>query len=212
MTKIVLIRHGQTEWNITGRFQGQSDVKLTETGKKQASELAERFPFNKIDAVYASDLSRAMYTAKAIADRFGLEVTPLPEVREFHFGEWEGLTYNQICEGWPAAIENFFDKPDELQAPNGESFPVVQQRAVAGINELVKKHEGQVIAIVAHGAVNRTILAEALGLPLRNLWRIRQDNTAVNVIRYDEGFRNVELVNSTFHLSERPSGGAPQNR
>ena len=155
---------------------------------------------------------QAMYTAKAIADRFGLEVTPLPEVREFHFGEWEGLTYNQICEGWPAAIENFFDKPDELQAPNGESFPVVQQRAVAGINELVKKHEGQVIAIVAHGAVNRTILAEALGLPLRNLWRIRQDNTAVNVIRYDEGFRNVELVNSTFHLSERPSGGAPQNR
>lgn len=208
MTKVIFIRHGQTEWNVNGRYQGQSDVQLTAAGKEQAAKLAEHFPVKEIDAVYASDLNRAMVTAEAVAGRFGLSVQAEPAFREISFGEWEGLTYEQIVAKWPEAMGNFLQHPDILEIPGGETFPAVQKRAVARLEELVAKHEGQTIAIVAHGAVLRTLLTAALHMPLQYLWSIRQFNTAVNIVRYDAGASpTVELLNSTAHLgSEQPQG------
>ena len=208
MTKVIFIRHGQTEWNVNGRYQGQSDVQLTVAGKEQAAKLAEHFPVKEIDAVYASDLNRAMVTAEAVASRFGLSVQAEPAFREISFGEWEGLTYEQIVAKWPEAMGNFLQHPDILEIPGGETFPAVQKRAVARLEELVAKHEGQTIAIVAHGAVLRTLLTAALHMPLQYLWSIRQFNTAVNIVRYDAGASpTVELLNSTAHLgSEQPQG------
>ena len=208
MTKVIFIRHGQTEWNVNGRYQGQSDVQLTAAGKEQAAKLAEHFPVKEIDAVYASDLNRAMVTAEAVASRFGLSVQAEPAFREISFGEWEGLTYEQIVAKWPEAMGNFLQHPDILEIPGGETFPAVQKRAVARLEELVAKHEGQTIAIVAHGAVLRTLLTAALHMPLQYLWSIRQFNTAVNIVRYDAGASpTVELLNSTAHLgSEQPQG------
>jgi alpha-ribazole phosphatase len=208
LTKVIFIRHGQTEWNVNGRYQGQSDVQLTAAGKEQAAKLAEHFPVKEIDAVYASDLNRAMVTAEAVAGRFGLSVQAEPAFREISFGEWEGLTYEQIVAKWPEAMGNFLQHPDILEIPGGETFPAVQKRAVARLEELVAKHEGQTIAIVAHGAVLRTLLTAALHMPLQYLWSIRQFNTAVNIVRYDAGASpTVELLNSTAHLgSEQPQG------
>jgi alpha-ribazole phosphatase len=208
LTKVIFIRHGQTEWNVTGRYQGQSDVKLTEEGKKQAEKLADNFPVAKVDAIYASDLCRAMVTAETIANKFGLKVQAEPAFRELSFGDWEGLTYQQIVDKWEEAMANFLQHPDILEIPGGESFPAVQQRAMKRLNELIEKHDGQTIVVVAHGAVLRTMLTAALHMPLQYLWSIRQFNTAVNIVRYDSDANpTVELLNSTAHLGSSVQRG-----
>lgn len=208
MTKVIFIRHGQTEWNVTGRYQGQSDVKLTEEGRKQAEKLADNFPVAKVDAIYASDLCRAMVTAETIAKKFGLKVQAEPAFRELSFGDWEGLTYQQIVDKWEEAMANFLQHPDILEIPGGESFPAVQQRAMKRLNELIEKHDGQTIVVVAHGAVLRTMLTAALHMPLQYLWSIRQFNTAVNIVRYDSDANpTVELLNSTAHLGNEVQRG-----
>lgn len=204
MVKVVFIRHGQTEWNVSGRYQGQSDVALSQEGIRQAEKLAGRFPVAAVDAVYSSDLERARVTAEKVAEKFGLPVQAEPAFRELSFGDWEGLTYEQIVDTWADAMENFFRHPDILQIPRGESFSEVHQRAMKRLRELLGQHEGQTIVIVAHGAVLRTMLADALHMPLRYLWSIRQFNTAVNIVCYDAaGNPVVELLNSTAHLDER---------
>ena len=203
MVKVVFVRHGQTEWNVSGRYQGQSDVALSAAGLAQAEKLAEGFPVAHLDAVYASDLVRARVTAETVAKNFGLPVQLEPAFRELSFGDWEGLTYEEVVASWPDAMRNFLAHPDILEVPHGESFPAVQQRALKRLHELLQQHEGQTIMIAAHGAVLRTMLVAALHMPLQYLWSIRQFNTAVNIVRYDtDGSPTVELLNSTAHLGE----------
>ncbi|XOQ26823.1 MAG: Alpha-ribazole phosphatase [Mitsuokella multacida] len=200
MTKLIFIRHGQTEWNVLGRYQGQTDVALSPLGIEQAKKLAANFPVDKIEAVYASDLKRAMTTAKCVADRFHLPVTPCKSLRELNFGDWEGLTYDEIVAKWPEALSNFFQHPDILKIPNGESFPELRARALACVEKIVAKHPEETVAVVAHGAILRTILTAALHMDLKYVWTIRQFNTAVNIVTYTESGTTVELINGTGHL------------
>lgn len=200
MTKIIFVRHGQTEWNVLGRYQGQTDVALSPLGIEQAEKLAAHFPVDKIEAVYSSDLARAMTTARCVADRFGLTVEPRPELRELNFGDWEGLTYDEIVAKWPDALENFFQHPDVLEIPHGESFPKLRERALACVEEIVSRHPDQTVAVFAHGAILRTILTAALHMDLQYVWTIRQFNTAVNIVTYTEHGTTVELINGTGHL------------
>ncbi len=200
MTRIVFIRHGQTEWNVIGKYQGQTDVALSSEGVEQANMLAEHFPLEHLDAVYASDLKRAMVTANCVAKHFGLEVQPETAFRELNFGDWEGLTYEEIVSQWPEAMENFLEHPDRLLIPNGESFGDLQKRAMHRVREIVAQESGKTVAVVAHGAILRTILCSALHMPLEYLWAIRQFNTAVNIVSYEEGWSSVEVMNSTAHL------------
>lgn len=174
----------------------------------QARKLAANFPVQDVAAIYASDLNRAMVTAETIAEQFGLPVQAEPAFRELSFGEWEGLTYQQIVGKWEDAMANFLQHPDILEIPGGENFPAVQKRATERLNELIRKHDGQTIVVVAHGAVLRTILTAALHMPLQYLWSIRQFNTAVNIVRYDAGANpTVELLNSTAHLGHEVQRG-----
>lgn len=203
MTRLLLIRHGQTEWNKLGKYQGQSDVALSEEGLEQARCLAEHFPVEKLDAVYASDLFRAMVTARTVADRFGLAVQKEEAFRELSFGDWEGLTYQEIVEGWPEAMSNFLTHPDVMKIPHGETFAQVQARAMGRLWEIVAEHEAKdhVVAIFAHGAVLRTMLTALMHMPLSHVWTLSQYNTAVSIVRFDEGRPTVELLNSTAHLA-----------
>ncbi|MDD3115581.1 MAG: histidine phosphatase family protein [Anaerovibrio sp.] len=203
MTKLILIRHGQTIWNKLGKYQGQADIELSEEGMAQAEKLGANFPVDKVAAVYASSLKRAMATGDAVARRFGLETAACRELMEISFGDWEGMTYEEINAVWPSVHDGLFCRPDITACPNGEGFAGVQKRAVAKLQELVKKHQGETFVIAAHGGVNRTLLCHALGLPLRYMWNIRQDNTAVNVISfYDDGRITVDLMNSVEHLNK----------
>ncbi len=204
MTKIWLIRHGQTEWNLAGRYQGQSDIELSAKGVRQAELLAEHLAIENIDhidAVYASDLKRAMKTAACIAKKAGCELQLEPALRELNFGVWEGKTYAAITEQWPEVMHTFFARPDLLVIPEGETFAQLQQRAAKKLEQIARRHAGGSVVIVAHGAIIRTLLAYVLHLPLRYLWSFRQDNTAVNMLHYtDENGWLVELMNSTAHL------------
>ena len=201
MTKLILVRHGETEWNVERRFQGQSDIALSEVGREQAKQLAERFPLRQVDSVYSSDLSRARETAAQIAQKFGCEVHPEADLREMNFGEWEGLSHEEIHRRWPEAESDLWLRPDLLCTPGGETVQQVQERAMQTIDRiLATEPEDSAIVIVAHGAVIRSILCAMLHIPLRYFWSIRQDNTAISVAQRLEGKWFIELVNSTAHL------------
>ena len=202
MMRLILVRHGQTEWNAGGRYQGQSNVALSDTGRKQARFLAERFPVRQLDAIYTSDLDRAKETAECVGKRLGLTVYQEKAFRELSFGDWEGLTYQEISSRWPEEAEKLFTAPDELVIPHGETFQDLQKRALDKIYSLYEKHIDQTVAVFAHGAINKTILAGLMHIPLHYLWSLRQDNTAVNILRLDDGYVMVELINSTSHLGE----------
>ena len=197
---LILVRHGETAWNVSGKYQGQTDVPLSAAGLKQAQILAAYFPVAKVDAIYASDLKRAMVTAEYLGKKFGLTVRPEKAFRELNFGDWEGLTYEEITAKWPEAMDNFLAHPDKLVIPNGESFAMLQDRAMAKVREMIALHPEQNVVLVAHGAVLRTVLAAALDIPLANVWRLRQYNTAISLIRYTDTMPLVEVMNSTAHL------------
>ena len=201
MTKLILIRHGRTLWNSSGKFQGQSDIELSQEGISQAEKLAENFPVTHIDRVYSSNLKRAYITGEIIAKKFNVPIIKDKRLCEVSFGSWEGLTYDEIHEKWPNEIETMFSTPDVLTMPEGESFAQVQKRVVEALLDIVNKHPDETIAITAHGGILRTLLAYALHMPLRYIWTLRQDNTAVNIVTFYGDKINVELLNSTAHLS-----------
>lgn len=201
MTKLILIRHGRTLWNSSGKFQGQSDIELSQEGISQAEKLAENFPVTHIDRVYSSNLKRAYITGEIIAKKFNVPIIKDKRLCEVSFGSWEGLTYDEIHEKWPNEIETMFSTPDVLTMPEGESFAQVQKRGVEALLDIVNKHPDETIAITAHGGILRTLLAYALHMPLRYIWTLRQDNTAVNIVTFYGDKINVELLNSTAHLS-----------
>ena len=206
MTRIIFVRHGETEWNKSGKYQGQTDVPLSAKGISQAEQLAKYFPAKEVAAIYASPLKRAFLTAECIGKSFGLEPIAVDNLRELSFGEWEGLTYEEIVSKWPDAMENFLTHPDILKIPGGETFAEVQQRAMLAIEKIVKENQGKTAVVVAHGAVLRTIITAALHMDIKYVWTIRQFNTAVSIINYpddypeSEDYAVIEQLNNTSHL------------
>lgn len=202
MTRLIVVRHGQTVWNLERKYQGHSDIALTDKGLRQAEAVGARLADEKIDAVYASDLSRAFKTAECIAARHNLTVRVVPALREIKFGDWEGLTYEQISAQWPGLLGKLWTTPDELQIPGGESFQQLKERAYAAIEKIVAAHPDQTVVVVAHGGTIGTILCAMLDIHLNHVWNIRQDNTAVNIIEYYEGRPTITLLNCVRHLVE----------
>ena len=201
MTEIIIIRHGETEWNKTGRFQGHSDVPLSAEGRAQASALGKNLVVDHVDAIYASDLTRAMETAAPLAQRFGLEVISDPLLRELNFGSWEGRNFNDVNAENPDAMKTFYNDPERVNIPDSEPFPEFQRRVAGRVREIVAQERGKRIVIVSHGASIRILFADILSMPIRSIWHVSQLNTAVNKIRFeDDGFAVVTLMNDTSHL------------
>ncbi len=163
MTRIYLVRHGATYWNATGRAQGQADIELNETGKRQSERLAEEFRGADVAAIYSSDLKRAIDTATPIAAALGLEVRVDPAFSEIDQGEWQGLTPGEIQSRWP----DLWGPARHYRArPGGESPEQVRDRALEGLTRVTRNHpEGEVI-VVSHGGTIRWIAAAALGFDL----------------------------------------------
>lgn len=200
MTKIILVRHGQTFWNLELKYQGHSDIGLTDLGVNQAKRVSERLADEKIAAVYASDLSRAYHTAEMIAQKHKLTVISMPEFREICFGEWEGLNYTNINEQWPEVMGKLFTHPDEIRIPGGETFHELKERSQKAVERLIARHEDETIVVVSHGGTIRTLICAALDIHLNRVWNIKQDNTAVNIIEYYPDRTMVALINDTHHL------------
>ena len=201
MTEIIIIRHGETEWNKLGRFQGHSDVPLSPEGRTQAEALGRNLAIEQADAIYASDLTRTMETAAPLAARFGLEVIPDPLLRELNFGAWEGRNFQDVNAACPDAMKHFYNDPEHVDIPGSEPFPDFQKRVAGRVREIVVEQRGKRVIIVSHGASIRILLADILAMPIRSIWPISQLNTAVNRIRFeDDGFAVVTLMNDTAHL------------
>lgn len=152
MATLILARHGETDWNLERRVQGHTDRPLNETGRAQARALAETLRGVPLDAVYASDLSRAYETARVVAEPRGLSVTPLPELREKHFGTWEGLTDEEVLARFPEARGGPWgdtETPDELWRRVGEALRRIGE-AHAGAHVLVVTHGGPLRAVLRH--------------------------------------------------------------
>ena len=148
MTELLLVRHGETDWNAEGRLQGHTDRPLNEYGRRQAKELADRLASEHVDAIYASDLSRARETAEIVGARLGLTVAIDPGLREKHWGNWEGLTGDER-----AAVEHV-----------GESTEEHRDRVMAAIRRIVVRHPSQRIVVVTHGGSLRRIQAAVNGV------------------------------------------------
>ena len=151
MTTILLVRHGETDWNLQRRVQGHSDTPLNDTGRAQATVLADELATESIDAVYSSDLMRAHETARIVADARGLDVTAIPELRERHFGTWEGLTDVEIFSRFPEATEGPWG--------DGETKDMMETRVTDALHRIAEAHPGGQVLVVTHGGPVRVVLA-----------------------------------------------------
>lgn len=199
-TKVVLVRHGETEWNRVERFRGLTDIELNETGRRQAWAVAQRLSGWQIGAIYSSPLKRALHTAQPIAEARGLEVTTLPGIADVDYGLWAGLSAEEARAQYPEVYETWVHTPLLARFPQGESLRQVQDRAWSALEEISSAHQGQTILLVSHVVVNRVLICSALELGGDAFWRIGQDITAINVLQGANGRYRVLLLNDTCHL------------
>lgn len=186
MTTVYLIRHCEASGNIDGTFQGWTDNSITERGKQQLKALEQRFATVPLDAVYTSDLQRAYLTGCAVKGVHEIPIITRRDLREINGGEWEGLTWEQIEQGYPDDLYTWRHAPERHQCPGGESFAQVQQRMTDAVLDIVKKHPGQSVAIASHGAALRCYLSALQGYSLDRLYEsgMLMDNTAVNKVEF----------------------------
>lgn len=202
---LLLIRHGQTDWNLAQRFQGQSDIPLNETGRKQAQALAERLAAEPFDAVYSSDLQRATETAR-ITCRSGFQpdICPDPRLREVNFGNWEGLTYDEIKAKHPETLAAWESDIFKNAPPHGETLEGLAIRVQSMLDELREKHEDQNILIVAHGGVLQTLICLALKLPPTMYWQFHLSTASLSEIAFYPAGAILNSLNDTSHLPKSP--------
>lgn len=176
MTRLILIRHGETEWNVEGRWQGHADVPLNGRGRAQAEEVAQALSRTKIDAIYVSDLKRTMETAEPLARSQGLELQVDTRLREIDQGEWQGLLVDEIQKRYAEEFRRRRENPLEVAPPGGETALQVRERVLAAIQDILDRHAGQTVAIVSHGFALAVIRAYFQGVPIAEVWDLVPEN------------------------------------
>lgn len=170
MTTLILIRHGETDWNLEGRYTGQSEIQLNTRGLQQAEALSERLCDKKIDAIYSSDLLRASQTALRLKSDRDIPLHLDPRLREIDQGEWEGLHFDEIRTRYREAWEKRQDAPLEVAPPGGETVGELRQRVLQALREIINRHPQETIAIVSHGLALAIIQVETHGMPIESVW------------------------------------------
>ena len=202
MTTIILIRHGETDWNKEKIFRGRIDVKLNENGKTQSKHLAKVLSNFKIDAIYSSPLSRALETAKSIRHLCENGIIPNEGFIDINYGDWQGLSHKQVIETYPKIYEDWIKNPEKVNFPNGETLKDVKNRSFAALNEIAQQHEDGVIVIVAHRVVCKVILCAMLGIDVSHFWHLKQDTCCINIIEKKNNRFIIDKMNDTCHLKE----------
>ncbi|MBI2954250.1 MAG: alpha-ribazole phosphatase [Chloroflexi bacterium] len=201
MTRFYLVRHGQTEWNKVERFRGRVDIPLNETGAAQARAVAERLAHEKIAAVFSSPLLRALKTAEPIAQKLGLAVQIADALVDFDFGDWQGLTPDEVAQKYPDLFVQWLTHPESVSIPGGESLEDVRTRVSRLVADLAARFKNQEVVLVTHKVVCKVLLCLALELDNSRYWQIEQDNGAISVFDLELPSRFVvSLVNDTCHL------------
>ncbi len=202
--RLILVRHGETYWNETHKFQGISDIELSSKGLSQAQSLAESLKGETLVAIYTSPLIRARQTAEQIARYHPCPMITDEGLKELNQGQLEGLTGEDLRRKFPGFLEKWIQDPERIPLPQGESLGDLQRRAWASIERITGEYPEGTVVVVAHSFVNLTILCRVLEIPLHHFRRFRQDATGKNVIEFSERGAVLYCLNDTCHLAETP--------
>jgi alpha-ribazole phosphatase len=191
---IWLVRHALPEGH-NGRCYGRHDIPLSADGIEQAEDIAKRLSVESISHVYSSGLSRALETARILAGPHNLAVQIIEELGEIHFGDCEGLTYEEVEQRFPEVFQSWMARPTETQFPNGENFGQMRSRVMGAFNALLLRHSEESVVIVTHAGVIRLLLGQALGIPENHIFRLGQRFGAINRVDYFDGSPVVQFMN-----------------
>jgi broad specificity phosphatase PhoE len=197
----MLVRHGETDWNVTLQYQGQANVPLNTRGRTQARRIAERLRNTGATTLYASDIVRAWQTAEIIGEMIGMTPQPMAELREIDVGQWEGLTPEELYRRFPEHMSEYERDPARTVRLGGESYAQLQQRALVALQHIRNTHSAdETVLAVSHGGTIRTLLCHVIGLELINFGRMWLDNGSLTELRCDtKGWRLIRL-NDAAHL------------
>ncbi|SHE12828.1 2,3-bisphosphoglycerate-dependent phosphoglycerate mutase [Chlamydia abortus] len=207
-TKIYLVRHGQTEWNVKHKFQGHQDSPLTDMGIKQAQWLEEAIRNEQIDMIYSSSSLRARRTAEIIRGTREIDIIESDDLREINLGIWEGRTQDEVKELYLEAFNDFWDNPEKFKVENSETFRQVSDRAINMMRQTVNDNQGKSILIVTHTVVVKLIMAYFEGRPMKELWNPPYIHPAcLCKVEIDGDQSKIILHGDISHYKEEPSLG-----
>jgi probable phosphoglycerate mutase len=182
-TELILIRHGETAWNRERRMQGQTDTPLSDIGRAQAQALGQRMARHLFAAIYSSDLKRAWDTAEAVAQASCRDIVSEPRLRERTFGVFEGLTYDEMTQRYPAEHARFSQREPDYAVPGGESPRQFYERSLTCLEDIAAAHPGETVVVVTHGMVLDTAYRAAHQLPLHMRREAPLLNASLNTFR-----------------------------
>ena len=199
--RLILIRHGETDWNASLRYQGHANIPLNERGREQAREVGARLARYSATALYTSDITRAAETAAIVGAAVGLAPRTMRELREIDVGQWEGLTPEQLYRRFPEHMQAFDRDPARTVRLGGESYAQLQQRALVALNTIHAAHPGdQAVLAVSHGGTIRALLCHIIGLDLAHFGRMWIDNGSLTELRYSSHGWRLTRLNDAAHL------------
>ena len=200
--RFIFVRHGETEWNVTGRYQGQTDVPLSEKGRAQAEALGKRFAGIHVDEVYSSPLKRAYDTARAIAEPKGLPIHKVDGIKELNFGEWDGLTKEQLTEQFGEAFVKYRIEPFHYPMAGEGTLNRAKLRVGAALEDIKEefRHTDKTIVVVAHGGILKLAIFYLLDISSRLYRCIELDNTSLTIIDVEEDRCILRVLNDAHHL------------
>ena len=199
-TRFIVVRHGETQWNVESRVQGHMDSPLTQAGLAQAEAIAGRLSCEAFEVLVSSDLGRAMHTARVIAGRCGREVIPDARLRERSFGAGEGMTYGDLDYHWPDVFSRVRETDPDFVIPGGESRRQFHERIRDAFHGLAAEHEGRRVAVVCHGGVLAALYRLIHDIPVAKPHRIPIANASYNAIAFEADAWSVQAWDDVSHL------------
>jgi broad specificity phosphatase PhoE len=206
-TTLILVRHGETQWNAEDRVQGQQDCPLNDRGCEQARRVSERLAGLRVDAVYSSDSGRARQTAEVVAAPHKLPVTLRPALRERSYGELEGKTLEEAAGDW---VDAWRADPQRRRPPGGETQPEMARRVMAELRRITAAHAGGTVIIVTHGGPIKSAVYEVLGAPVTRWRRAFVSNGSITTLRGAPGMLRLVTFNDTCHLNAAAGAAADE--
>jgi len=201
MTELILVRHGETPWNVGKIYRGRSDVELDELGIKQAELLGKYLTNYGLAAIFSSPLKRALDTANIIARYQKIDVQIADGLVDFDYGEWQCLPEREVERLYPTLLNEWRNNPHKVRMPGGESLEDIRKRAITVVNDVISKCQGSVV-LVSHRVINKVLICSLLGLDNSHFWNIKQDVGGITVFNYLDGRYILTRHNDTSHLKD----------
>ncbi|MFZ9856933.1 MAG: histidine phosphatase family protein [Roseiflexaceae bacterium] len=210
--QLYLVRHGETDYNAVGRYQGHIQIELNRTGHYQASLVCRRLAkFNHITAIYSSDLVRCIQTITPLADGLNLPVSLMPDLREIDVGLWEHLTIPEISASFPTNYATYQQAPGETVHVGGESYQHLQTRAMRALNHIIASHHADDhIVIASHGGTIRAIVCAIIGLDINHYNKLWVMNCAITTLTVTHGTVRLASFNDVAHIELEPEADREQ--